>query len=151
MDVIALGGLIRDTRKSLNLTLQDLTQATGISISHLSKIERGVVTVQREQVISIAQALKLNEGRMLELAGYSGIQYGQLNLFDHFLMETTAKYEVGEIKLSKPILDWMEVHDRELTQRQMLDIAEEMVAYYETRKKFILERGGGKKIEPHSK
>jgi transcriptional regulator with XRE-family HTH domain len=48
-----LGEKIRDTRKRLKLTLNDLSQRSGLSVSQLSKLENG------KQRISVDLALKL--------------------------------------------------------------------------------------------
>ena len=57
MDMIKIGGRIRDERKKHNFTLAELSERAGISSNFLGNIERGVDTPSVETLINIANAL----------------------------------------------------------------------------------------------
>jgi len=54
----SVGGYIREARKSLKLRQADLANTTGISVSHLSDIERGVLIPTIPTLQKIGQALE---------------------------------------------------------------------------------------------
>lgn len=55
----ALGALIRKRRKQLDLTLQALCDAAGLSVGYLSQVERGQSTPSLGTLAQIAQALSV--------------------------------------------------------------------------------------------
>ena len=61
----ALGQAIRGLRLERNLTQEALAQEAGLTVGHLSKIERGVSNPTWETVAGIARALGIS---MVELA-----------------------------------------------------------------------------------
>jgi CheY-like chemotaxis protein len=60
----SLGGVIRERRKSLKLTLQQMSQRTGVSLGYLSQIELGKNSASIETLYRISLALGL---RMADL------------------------------------------------------------------------------------
>lgn len=67
----AQGGLetgqrIKQLRKQLRRTLQDIAAATGLSASFLSQVERGVAGVSLTSIKAIAEALGVPMSRLLE-------------------------------------------------------------------------------------
>ncbi|MDJ0631270.1 MAG: XRE family transcriptional regulator [Rhodobacter sp.] len=56
----SLGSEVRQVRKARQMTLRDLSAETGISVSHLSAIERGAVNPSVEFVHRIAEALNIS-------------------------------------------------------------------------------------------
>lgn len=65
---LALGAEVRDLRKAKRLTIKALSEATGISIGHLSEIERGISTPSIKALHDIAQALGVTIGWFLHNA-----------------------------------------------------------------------------------
>ena len=57
----AFGAEVRQLRKARELTLAELATASGISVSHLSAIERGTVSASLRKITSIAEALSVPE------------------------------------------------------------------------------------------
>jgi len=57
MDMIKIGGRIRNERKKHNFTLAELSERASISSNFLGNIERGVDTPSVETLINIANAL----------------------------------------------------------------------------------------------
>ncbi|MEM6665773.1 MAG: XRE family transcriptional regulator [Pseudomonadota bacterium] len=55
--LISLGSEVRQVRKARQMTLKDLAVASGISVSHLSAIERGAANPSIETVYGIADGL----------------------------------------------------------------------------------------------
>jgi transcriptional regulator with XRE-family HTH domain len=65
-----LGKIIRQQRISLSLTLKDLAAKSGVSASHLRRIERGERFPSGHVLQRIAQPLAFGENELFTLAGY---------------------------------------------------------------------------------
>ena len=65
-----LGRIIKQQRISLPLTLQELAAITGVSASHLGRIERGERFPSAHILRKIAQPLAFEEDELFTLAGY---------------------------------------------------------------------------------
>lgn len=57
----AFGAEVRQLRKAREMTLAELASASGISVSHLSAIERGTVNASLRKITKIADALAVPE------------------------------------------------------------------------------------------
>ena len=67
---ISLGEIIRQQRVAIPLTLQDLTAKSGVSSSHLGRIERGERFPSASILRKIAEPLGFEENELFTLAGY---------------------------------------------------------------------------------
>lgn len=56
----SIGKILKQLRKERKLTLKNLAELTGVSISFLSQVERGKSSVTLESLKKIADALKVN-------------------------------------------------------------------------------------------
>ena len=65
-----LGGIIKQQRISLPLTLQELAAMSGVSASHLGRIERGERFPSAHILKKIAKPLRFEEDELFTLAGY---------------------------------------------------------------------------------
>jgi transcriptional regulator with XRE-family HTH domain len=65
---VALGHAVRDLRLGRDLTQEALAHAAGITVGHLSKIERGQSNPGWETVAAIAEALSVS---LAELAKHA--------------------------------------------------------------------------------
>ncbi|MEM5009328.1 helix-turn-helix transcriptional regulator [Niallia taxi] len=65
-----LGEFIRTNRVNKDISLRGLSDITGISFSHLSKIERGEHAPSKDIIADLAKALELSEYDLLIMAGY---------------------------------------------------------------------------------
>ena len=65
-----LGGIIKQQRISLSLTLQELAAKSGVSASHLGRIERGERFPSAHILHRIASPLAFGEDELFTLAGY---------------------------------------------------------------------------------
>ena len=65
-----LGGIIKQQRISLSLTLQEIAVRSGISASHLGRIERGERYPSAHILQRIANPLNFEEDELFTLAGY---------------------------------------------------------------------------------
>ena len=70
MDSNHLGGIIKQQRISLSLTLQELAATSGVSASHLGRIERGERFPSAHILQKIAKPLSFEEDEIFTLAGY---------------------------------------------------------------------------------
>lgn len=60
--VAVLGPLIRERRKELGLTLSDVAARSGLSVGHLSQVERGLSTPTIRQLQQIAETMGVTIG-----------------------------------------------------------------------------------------
>jgi len=65
-----LGRVIKQRRQAVALTLEELADASGVSISHLGRIERGERFPSARVLSRIAGPLRLTEEEVFALAGY---------------------------------------------------------------------------------
>ncbi|MBI4304276.1 MAG: helix-turn-helix transcriptional regulator [Chloroflexi bacterium] len=65
-----LGGIIKQQRISLSLTLQDLAAKSGVSASHLGRVERGERFPSASILRKLANPLSFEEDELFTLAGY---------------------------------------------------------------------------------
>jgi transcriptional regulator with XRE-family HTH domain len=65
-----LGKLLKQKRQSANLTLYELSNASGVSTSHLGRIEKGDRFPSAAVLQKIARPLGFGEGELFILAGY---------------------------------------------------------------------------------
>ena len=65
-----LGKIIKQQRITIPLTLQELTAKSGVSSSHLGRIERGERFPSAHVLRKIARPLEFEEDELLTLAGY---------------------------------------------------------------------------------
>lgn len=63
----SVGGRIRQIRRARSITLAQLAGAAGISIGHLSELERGVTVASVKVVQDISKALGINVGSLFEM------------------------------------------------------------------------------------
>ncbi len=69
-----IGGIIKQQRISLPLTLQELAGKAGVSASHLGRIERGERFPSAHILRKIAKPLGFEENELFTLAGYLSAQ-----------------------------------------------------------------------------
>ncbi len=65
-----LGGIIKQQRISLSLTLQEIAARSSVSASHLGRIERGERFPSAHVLQKIAKPLGFEEDELFTLAGY---------------------------------------------------------------------------------
>jgi len=65
-----LGAMLRQQRLVISLTLHELAAASGVSSSHLCRIEKGERFPSASVLRSIAKPLGFEEGELFSLAGY---------------------------------------------------------------------------------
>lgn len=65
-----LGKIIKQQRRAIPLTLQELARAIGVSSSHLGRIERGNRFPSARILNRIAKPLHFGEDELFVLAGY---------------------------------------------------------------------------------
>ena len=69
-----LGGILKQQRISVPLTLQELASKAGVSASHLGRIERGERFPSAHILRKIAGPLGFEENELFTLAGYLSTQ-----------------------------------------------------------------------------
>ena len=65
-----IGKTLKQQRLMLELTLRELAARSGVSISHLARVERGERFPSGKVLPKIAKALELDESQLLTIAGY---------------------------------------------------------------------------------
>jgi transcriptional regulator with XRE-family HTH domain len=83
-----LGRIVRQQRKRLGLSLADLTAKSGVSVSHLARIENAQRYPSANVLRKIAEPLNLDENELFNLAGYLPIEQPKTpDLEKHKLLE----------------------------------------------------------------
>jgi transcriptional regulator with XRE-family HTH domain len=90
METGNLGKIIKQQRISVPLTLQKLTDQSGVSSSHLGRIERGERFPSAHILRKIARPLGFEEDELLTLAGYLSPQ-------PHRIAEESPDYNGGRV------------------------------------------------------
>lgn len=78
MDSNHLGQIIKQQRIALSLTLQELAAKSGVSASHLGRIERGERYPSAHILQKIAPPLTFEEDELFTLAGYLSPQFSRV-------------------------------------------------------------------------
>lgn len=84
-----LGKLIKQQRVAESLTLQELAEKSGVSSSHLGRIERGERFPSGQILRKVAKPLGFDENELFTLAGYLTSKSG--------VSEKTQGYTAGEL------------------------------------------------------
>lgn len=74
-----IGTIIKKRRQSENLTLHELSSASGVSPSHLGRIENGDRNPSAGVLKRIAKPLRFSEDELFTLAGYLSVQFPASN------------------------------------------------------------------------
>ena len=69
-----IGGIVKQQRISIPMTLQELSAKAGVSASHLGRIERGERFPSAHILRKIAEPLGFEENELFTLAGYLSSQ-----------------------------------------------------------------------------
>ena len=85
-----LGEVIRQQRAMMALTLQELAASSGVSSSHLGRIERGERFPSARILRRIAKPLGFEENELFTLAGY-------LSLYSPSIGEESPPYRGGRL------------------------------------------------------
>lgn len=72
LDPLTLGQRLRSTRKRLGWTLAQVAERSGVSITTISRAERGQLALGYENVASLAQALQLDIGTLFSPESVAG-------------------------------------------------------------------------------
>ena len=96
---MTIGDRIRDQRKLLGMTMEDLSRKIGVRRATISRYESGSITIPTERIKELADALEVQPGY---LAGWVDLK-GQTTFFDDGMpLEGTFSYsETQETKSTK--------------------------------------------------
>lgn len=92
-DQLNFGGLLRERRRALNLTLHDVSEKTGLTKGFLSDIERDKTSPSVASLVSLCDALNLPVGDLfattrnvlVRAAERQPIKFGGIGVSDHLL------------------------------------------------------------------
>ena len=103
MDSNGLGKLIKQQRISIPLTLQELAAKSGVSPSHLGRIERGERFPSAHILRRIASPLGFEENELFTLAGYLSLQSPGINETDLARRSEGLDPYVGRVLGQEPV------------------------------------------------
>jgi len=103
MDSNHLGGIIKQQRISLPLTLQDLAAKSGVSASHLGRIERGERFPSAHILRKIAKPLGFKEDELFTLAGYLSPQSSMIAEKNPAYSNERLDHYVAKVLTQEPI------------------------------------------------
>ena len=69
----AFGAAIRDCRHSSGLTQEDLSGETGLHVSYVSQVERGIKNVSLTNILKLSAALGCPVSRLMDQAEKAGL------------------------------------------------------------------------------
>ncbi|WP_449355647.1 helix-turn-helix domain-containing protein [Virgibacillus natechei] len=120
-----IGKFIKKYREEKEMSLRALSEITGISFSHVSKIERGEHTPSKETISIIANKLDLDENELLIMSGYTpnnGID--ELYTFANYGDEETKELKelLNDPQTELMFNNWRNMSDEE--RREVLDTIE---------------------------
>lgn len=124
-----LGGLLKQQRISLPMTLQELAAASGVSSSHLGRIERGERFPSGQVLRKIARPLGFNEDELFTLAGYLTPPAGGVsepgesyrageNSLDPWVARTLAREPVAVQRMAVSIVKMLKTMARSMKQEE---------------------------------
>lgn len=128
MESSNIGKFIREFRVENDLTLRDLAQKSGISFSHLSKIERGEHVPSKKTLDIISESTNLDKDKLYVLSGYAPSSNLGVGL-DHLLGGVKQK-DLEKITIIKnisnefPDIDLMFKDMEDMTAEQLQDVYE---------------------------
>ena len=67
---VSISKIIKEQRKSLSLSLKQLSRSSGVSVSHLSRIEQGLRKPSPRTLQKIAKPLGFDLDELLIMAGF---------------------------------------------------------------------------------
>lgn len=91
LDKVALGLRIRNRRKELGLSLDDLSYVTDRSVAHLNKIEIGAKGMSLDVLLPLAIALRMDLNTLLD---FHPEEYMQDESIDYMLFQLPEPYQV---------------------------------------------------------
>ncbi len=103
MESNGLGKLIKQQRISIPLTLQELAAKSGVSPSHLGRIERGERFPSAHILRRIASPLGFEENELFTLAGYLSLQSPGINETDLARRSEGLDPYVGRVLGQEPV------------------------------------------------
>ena len=74
MELKNIGLAIKSYRKQCRMTLNDVSNITGIDKSHLSRIEQGIYIPQIDTFAKIAFALNIHPSKLMKIAEDMDVQ-----------------------------------------------------------------------------
>ena len=93
-DYKLIGQRIKQTRKSKRITQEMLAEMLDISVSYLSRVERGIVKLSLETLLKTASVLDVPPSYFLD-----GTYIKTSTYLDDDLAEITKHFSVGKLKL----------------------------------------------------
>ena len=106
-DTSNLGEALKRQRRLKGLTLKELSLESGVSVSHLARIERGERFPSGRILRKLAEPLGLEETEILKLAGFLSRDDSDDRL-DRFKEEIKREIADTLVKLHKKIDSWGE-------------------------------------------
>lgn len=94
IDYKLMGKRIKDVRKSKRITQEMLAEMLDISVSYMSRIERGIVKINLENLVKIAASLDMPPSYFID-----GIYIKTSDNLNDDLAEITKHFSTGKMKL----------------------------------------------------
>lgn len=98
-----LGQILKQKRQTIKLTLHELSEASGVSPSHLGRIENGERYPSATILQRLAKPLCLSEGEIFTLAGYLSSDINDKTFTDKALSENNLDPYVVRMLSHEPV------------------------------------------------
>lgn len=125
---------LRMLRRNADLTLQQLSQRCGISVSTLSKVEHGQLSPTYEKIAALARGLEVNVGELFSPSQPSALRARRsVTRAGEGLVHSTPQYEYALLhadladKRLIPLLTTIKAHERTAFPRLLSHDGEELL------------------------
>lgn len=141
-----LGTFVRTSRELRGYTLKTLEKVCGVSVSQLSKIERGVSEPSKNTVMAIAKGLDISSDICLCILGYHVANPASVLVdFEELVSKLMVSVEqrsveslMSDARLSEVLVVWLKANDRLLSNMDIEALAQDIEDFYTIRKNRII-------------
>jgi transcriptional regulator with XRE-family HTH domain len=107
IDYVVIGNRIKDSRRNKNYTQENLAEYLDVSITYVSRIERGKTTINLNMLSRICDYLEIDPSYLLTGCSYSSEDYLRNGITD--MLKDCSPEKVKFIaKVIKPIIEYKE-------------------------------------------
>ena len=104
VDFNIIGKRLKNARKEVNFTQENLAEKMGVSIAYLSKVETGKIHINLERLSQICNILDVTEGEILNGVSNNSEKYLN-NEFNNLLRKCSPKQQKLIYNILKVILE----------------------------------------------
>ena len=105
VDKPSIAKIIKEQRKSLSLSLKQLSRSSGVSVSHLGRIEQGLRKPSHRTLQKIAKPLSFDLDELLVMAGHLSSKRVLFSEEERNKLSTLSERVASDLKRVKEIVN----------------------------------------------